>query len=376
MLGFTKSKKTDEIEVTISNRTVVRVLGLVIGSYLMLLALQKSTHALTLIFVAFFLALALNSPVNALARRLPGRSRGSRSAATGVSFLIIIAAFGIFIASIVPPLVKQTSRFVDDAPGLVEDLRDENTSIGSFVNRYNLEGQVDKLSSQSKNWIGELGGSAFGTVSRVGSNFFSALTVLVLTFMMLVEGPRWLSVAKRLTPDSREEHTAKLAGEMYGVVRGYVNGQVLLAAIAALMISIPLFVLDVSYPIALVVIVFICGLIPLVGHTIGAVIVSFVALFTSPLTALIILGYYILYQQIENYAVQPRIQANSTQMSPLLVFASLIVGIGIGGLLGGLVAIPLAACLRILVLDYLHSRNYLSKSEVNDIKKNPIAGTK
>jgi len=369
MLGFPKSKNSDGIELTISNRTVVRVLVLVMASYVFLNTFQRATHALTLIVVAFFLALALNSPVNSLAKHLPGRSKGSRTAATAVSFVIIIAAISLFIASIVPPLVRQTSHIVDDAPGLIEDLRDENTSVGSFVTRYNLEDQVDKLSSQSKNWINGLGGTAFGTISRVSSNFFSALTVLVLTFMMLIEGPKWLNLAKRLTPDNREEHTAKLAGEMYGVVRGYVNGQVLLAAIAAFMIAIPLFILNVSYPIALIVIVFICGLIPLVGHTIGAIIVSFVALFTSPLTALIILGYYILYQQIENYAVQPRIQANSTSMSPLLVFASLIIGVSLNGLLGGLLAIPVAGCLRILVLDYLYSRKLLTKTEVAEASK-------
>jgi len=376
MLGFMKSKKTGEIEVTISNRTVARVLVLAIGSLLMLEVLQRTSHALTLVLVAFFLALALNAPVNALAEHLPGRSRGSRTAATAVSFLIIIAAISLFIASIVPPLVKQTSSFIDDAPGLVEDIRDENTSLGSFVRRYKLEGQVDKFSSQLGDWSGDLGGSAFGTISRVSSNFFSALTVLVLTFMMLIEGPRWLNVAKRLTPDDREEHTAQLATDMYKVIKGYVNGQVLLAAVAALMISVPLFILGVSYPIALIVIVFICGLIPLVGHTIGAVIVSTVALFTSPLAAIIVLGYYIMYQQIENYVIQPRIQANTTAMSPLLVFVSLIVGVSFSGLLGGLLAIPVAGCLRILVLDYLYSRNLLTKAEIQEANKPTTLYTK
>jgi predicted PurR-regulated permease PerM len=122
-----------------------------------------------------------------------------------------------------------------------------------------------------------------------------------------------------------------------------------------------LLLLHISYPAALVVVVFICGLIPLVGHTIGATIVTIVALFTSPWTAVIILAYYILYQQIENYIIQPRIQANSTNMSPLLVFASVIVGVNFGGLFGGLVAIPVVGCIRIALLDYLHSRQIISE---------------
>jgi len=129
-------------------------------------------------------------------------------------------------------------------------------------------------------------------------------------------------------------------------------------------------ILNVSYPIALMVVVFICGLIPLVGHTIGAVLVSTAALFHSPWAALIILIYYITYQQIENYILQPRIQANSTNMSPLLVFSAVIIGVSLNGLVGGLLAIPIAGCLRVIVLDYLGHRRllYQPHEATNDTK--------
>ncbi len=351
--------KNQPVEITVSNRTVLRVLILIIASFLVLSALRQAAHALTLIFVAFFLAIALNAPVHWIAVRLPGRKRGSRSVATAISFLMVIIFLGAFLGSIVPPLIKQTRTFISAAPGLVEDLRDENSSLGSFVRRYNLEDQADKLSGQVSNWSADVGSSAVGTVSRITSSVVSVLTVLVLTFMMLVEGPRWLRFGRRLVSDDREAHLEVLAKNMNRVVRGYVNGQVLLAATAAVLIAPPLFILDVQYPLALMVVVFICGLIPLVGHTIGALLVSAVALFTSPWSALIILIYYVLYQQIENYAIQPRIQANSTDMSPLLVFSSVIIGVSLNGLLGGLVAIPIAGCLRILVLDFLLRRNLL-----------------
>jgi len=355
-----KEENVEKVRVTVSNRTVIRVLLLVLASYLFLTALSKATHALTLIFLAFFLSLALNAPVHALAQAIPGKRRGSRSLATGLSFFVIIAILTGFIASIVPPLVKQTSSFINEAPQLVEQLRDENSGTGNFIRKYNLEDQVDKFSSQLSSRVGNIGGSAVSTFGRVTSSIFSVLTVLVLTFMMLIEGPRWLAFARRLMPDSKEPHAEKLARDMYRVVKGYVNGQVLLAAIAAMLMVVPIFLLGISYPIALMVIIFICGLIPLVGHTIGAAIVTLVALFTSPGTALAILIIYILYQQIENYAIQPRIQANSTDMSPMLVFMSVIVGVSFNGLLGGLVAIPVAGCMRILLLDYLTHKKLLA----------------
>lgn len=368
MLNMLKSnKKPEVVRITVSNRTVIRVLALILSAYILYLAVNKAAHALTLIFIAFFLSLALNTPVHALALRLPGKRKGNRTFATAVSFLVIIALLIGFIASIVPPLVKQTGNFINEAPKLVEQLRDENSSVGSFIRRHKLEGQVDKLSDQLQSRLKNLSGSAVSTLTRVGSSIFSMLSVLVLTFMMLTEGPRWLNFAKRLLNDEKEEHYASLAKDMYKVVRGYVNGQVLLAAIAACLIVIPLFLLGVSYPIALMVIVFICGLIPLVGHTIGAVIVSTVALFHSPITALIVLIYYITYQQIENYAIQPKIQANSTDMSPLLVFSSVIVGVSFSGLVGGLVAIPVAGCIRILLLDFLQRRNLLERRDSDEL---------
>ena len=108
----------------------------------------------------------------------------------------------------------------------------------------------------------------------------------------------------------------------------------------------------------------------MVGHFIGAAIVSVVALFSSPGAAIAILAYYMLYQQIENYVVQPTIQSNSTNMSPLLVFVSVLVGVNFGGLLGGLVAIPVAGCLRVLLLDYLNNRNILETATVVESAKN------
>ncbi len=361
------TKDTQKVEITISNRTVLKVLALVFLTILLLAAIRQATHALTLIFIAFFLALALNSPVHWVASHLPGKRKGSRSLATAVAFFIVVLILGGLLASIVPPLIRQTSSFIDSVPGLVEDLNDTNTTLGRYVDRYNLNSQVDKISEQARSWSSDIAGGAISTVGRVGGSIASTLTVLVLTFMMLVEGPKWIKLGRRLTPAHEVEHVEILTRDMYRVIKGYVNGQVLLAAMAAILLLPVLIIMNVGYPFALMVVVFVCGLIPMVGHTIGAVLVSVAALFTSPIAALVVFGYYLLYQQIENYAVQPKIQSNSTDMSPLLVFSSVIIGVSFSGLLGGLVAIPLAGCLRILVLDYLNRKQLL------DAGKQPVS---
>ena len=368
MFSFRTSKKSrksngddpeDQVFVNVTNRTLFRVFIMFTAFLTLLLAIRQASQALVLVFTAFFLALALNAPVQWVAQHIPGKQRGNRSVATGLSVLIVFALLTAFIASIVPPFVRQISSLVDTAPQLVSDLRNEDTGAGKLIHRYNLESQVDSFSNDLADRLKGFSGKAVSVVASIGSSVFTTLTIVVLAFMMLVEGPRWVSIGEELIPDRHREHVRELSRAMYKVVKGYVNGQVLLAAIAAALIVPMLFILGISYPVALMVVVFICGLIPMVGHTLGAAIVTVVALFTSPLSALIILGYYILYQQIENYFVQPKIQANSTNMSPLLVFMAVVLGVNFGGLLGGLVAIPIMGCIRILVIDQLISRNIL-----------------
>lgn len=360
----------DPVEITIPNRTILKVILFVIAAGLLVAAIQKASHALILIFTALFLSLALNAPVHWIAEHLPGKRRGSRKLGTAISFLIVIAFLAGFLASLVPPLVRQTNSFIAAAPSLVDNVRDENSSLGEFVRKYNLEDQVTKFSGQLSDRLGNVGGAAVSSVGKVSGSIFSVLAILVLTFMMLIEGPSWLRLGKEMLPKAKRAHAEELAHDMYRVIKGFVNGQVLLASIAAIMILVPLLIMDVSYPIAMMVIVFICGLIPMVGHTIGAVIVSVVALFTSPIAAAVVLAYYFLYQQIENYVIQPKVQANSTNMSPLLVFLSVLVGVSFGGILGGLVAIPVAGSLRILLIDYLHRRDKIPASIANRALKN------
>jgi predicted PurR-regulated permease PerM len=367
MFGRGKNKEDKfTVNLNIPNRTIVRVVLVVLVMVIGLAAVRQASHALTLIFTALFLSLALNAPVHWISRRLPGKSKNSRTAATGISFLMVIILLTVFLLSIVPPLVRQTSGFIKTVPSLVNELHDENSGVGQFVAKYELQDDIDKFSHQISDRLGNVGGTALTSVQKLASSAFSILTVLVLTFMMLIEGPRWRRFLRDLIPDEHHARTDRLSSDMYRVVKGYVNGQVVLALIASLMLLPALLILHIPYPAALVVIVFICGLIPLVGHTIGAIIVTTVALFESPWSAVFILAYYILYQQIENYIIQPRIQANSTNMSPLLVFSSVIIGVSFGGLLGGLVAIPVAGCLRIALLDYLQSKKIIEPATVKE----------
>ncbi len=360
------NQENSDFEVSISTHSIVRFIAIVIAALLLVVTIKMSTSTLVLLGTAVFLALVLNAPVRWLSMRMPGKNKNKRGLATMISILAIVLALVAFIWAIVPPVARQTTSFAKSAPTLISDTRDQNTAIGRFIQRNNLESQVEKLSSQLASKLADIGSGIISALSKIGSSVFAAVTVLVLTVMMLYEGPSWVQFMYQLIPARKRPHTKMLANKMLAVIQGYVNGQVTLASIAAILIVPVFFIMDVSYPIALMFVVFICGLIPMVGHTVGAIICTIIALFTSLPAALVVLGYYILYQQIENYAVQPRVQANSTNMSPLLVFIAVLLGANFGGLLGALVAIPLMGCVRILVLDYLERRDILVPEELAD----------
>jgi predicted PurR-regulated permease PerM len=357
--------KTDglAVPVTISNKTFFRLATLTVATILILMVVKRAEPAIVIIFVAFFFTLALNAPVHWMSSKIPGKRKGSRALATTISFLLVIALIALFLANIGPPLAKQTDNLIKAAPRLVRDLHDQNSSIGQFIRHNHLQGEVNNISSQLSDRLKHAGGTALSTIASIGNSLFFVVTVLVLTFMMLVEGPRWVSFFHRVMPARHHELTDRLAGEMYGVIKGYVNGQVLLALIAAAFITPAVLLLHVSYGAAMIVVIFIGGLIPMVGHPISAVIVASVALVHSVTAAIIILIYYLIYMQIENYVIQPRIQATATNMSPLLVLMSLIVGVSFGGLIGGLIAIPAAGCLRIALLEYLRSLGVIHSTD-------------
>jgi predicted PurR-regulated permease PerM len=365
MLKLHKSDDLPEVAVTVSNETVIRVAILTMVMIIVFFSFKKAEHALLLIFTAFFLSIALNAPVYWVSRHIPGKRKGSRALATTLSFLLVILLLGAFIALIVPSLVKQTDNLVKAAPHLVTNLKSQHSAFGRFIRAHNLNKQVNTFASQLSSKLNGISGKAFTTAKRVGSSIFSVLTILVLTFMMLVEGPRWGKFFKNVLPDRHHSLAERIGRDMYKVIRGYVNGQVLLAALASVLIMPAVLLLHISYPAGIMVVIFICGLIPLIGHTIGAAIVTLIALIHSPSAALIILLYYMVYIAVENYIIQPKIQSNSTNMSPLLVFMSVVIGLSFSGIFGGLIAIPLAGCIRIAVLEYLYSKKIINGPELH-----------
>ncbi len=357
-----------KVEITIANRTILKIIAIILVAMLGLRAVIALAHPITLILIAFFLALALNPAVTWVSKRLKHKNR---ALATGIAFSGVLITLATFFSLVIPPLVSQVTEFIKDVPATVENVKTQDSAIGRAIRRYELDKQVDQFSRDFSKRIGPK--PVIDTASRVGGVFVSILAVLAMTFMMLNEGPRWLDRLLMLIPASKREYKRKLIGKMYSMVTGYVTGQVIMSAIAASFLLIALVVIsslmNVSInAVALAGIAAFFGLIPMIGNPITAFIVVSACLLTSPNMALVVLIYFIVYGQLENITLQPYIQSRQNELTPLTVFVAALLGISYAGIIGALFAIPVAGCLKILFVDWGSERGYLAnqKSETKE----------
>ncbi|MEX0668160.1 MAG: AI-2E family transporter [Candidatus Saccharimonadales bacterium] len=339
-----------QLKVDISNKTIFRIFAVALVFLLAIYFVMEARTALILIFVSFFLAIALNPVVTYLSRLMPRKSRGL---ATALTYIGVLAVLGFLISTLLPPIAGQTGQLIDSFPGYIEQLQESDGTIGSIVNYYDSGEGGDSLQQELSDRFSGASEPVLAFMGRIFSNVVSTLTVLVVTFFMLVEGPRWIKKFWDLTPKNHRKHRQNLAAKMYRIITAYVNGQLLIATINGLVTFIVLSIVGIPYALSLAAISALLGLIPVIGTTLGAVIIIGVGFFESLTAAIILAIYFVIYQQVENNVIQPAIQSRSLGMSPLLILISVILGFSLAGILGGLLAIPIMGCLRILILDYI-----------------------
>jgi predicted PurR-regulated permease PerM len=301
--------------------------------------------------VSIFLAIALTPVVNQL-----DRGRFPRWAAIlSVYFAIVLTIFGLGLA-IVPPVVNGVNDLVDNLPRYVQDLRD-NKQFRKYDNKYHI---VDKLQSEAEKLPSKIG-SAAGTLRDVTVGVFTKIiqlvTVLVITFILILDGRRFLEwVFRQLDPPS-EQRARAVAGEINRAITGYVVGNVLISVLAGLITYVTLRVLGIPFAVPLAVLMALFDLIPLVGATLGGIVIGIVTAIvdfpTAPIVWVIVL---LVYQQAENHLVQPLIYGRTVQLHPLLVIVSILIGGTLLGVLGALLAIPAAAVVQILIKDWWQHR--------------------
>jgi predicted PurR-regulated permease PerM len=351
-------KDSRHITISVDSRTVVKIIAIVFATVLLLAFLKIIAHALIILFMAFFLALALNPAVSWIADKLKS---GSRVLATGLAYIIVLTLLITFTVLVIPPLVRQTIDFIKDVPQTVQNFTADDSTFSNFIDRNNLNEQVDGLTQDFSDKFKDIGEPVLSTAGAIGSAFITALAVLVLTFMMLVEGPRWFEKFIAVQPQEKRQARRELAKRMYKVVTNYVNGQVIVAFIAGSFALVGLVIASNIYnvsvnAVALAAIIMLFGLLPLIGATIGATIVVLACLLVSTPLAITMAVFFVVYQQIENMTIQPYIQSKTNSLTPLIVFGAALIGVNLGGILGAFIAIPAAGCIKLLIEDYYSKR--------------------
>jgi predicted PurR-regulated permease PerM len=313
----------------------------------LLRALASASQIFVLIIISLFFAMGLNPAVLFFERRGLNRTK-----AVAITVACVVGFVGIFIWVAAPLIVDQVNALIHNAPQLISDLK-SNSTINDLNKSYGvidtIQAKVQSSIKDGKFVIGAFGG-VIGVGKAVISGALSLLTILVLTLYFLASLPTVTQDAYRLVPASRRERVAKISDAIIFRVGAFVGGQITISFFASIFIFILGLVLDLPYKSALALVVFVCGLIPLIGHFIGMTIVTLIALTDSPLIAAIALASYIIYVQFENYVLTPRVMKRSLSIPGLVTIIAALIGTSLLGLVGGILAVPLAAAV-LLILD-------------------------
>jgi predicted PurR-regulated permease PerM len=334
-------------------RTILTVAALLVGVAIVLWIAWVSRRVLVWTFVSAFLAVAMSPAVDAVQRR-GLRARGAAAAIVYILVLAVIAGLG---ALIIPTLVQQVNDLVRAAPGYVRDLTAGRGPLGFLETKYQVVERVEE--AVQGNSSGRLAGGATAAldVTRSVLTFVAGVvTIAFMTFFMLLEGPAWRDRFIALMPERSQPRLHHVTHEIARTIGGYVTGNLLISLIAGFVTTIVLLAVGVPYALALGLLVAILDLIPLAGATLAAIVVTLVAFTESVTAGAIVLGFFVVYQQLENHLLQPVVYGRTVQLSPLAVLIAVLVGAELAGVIGALAAIPVAGTIQVVLVDWLAHR--------------------
>lgn len=347
--------------VTVRPRTVLSVLGIAVLVGLGIVLVLLAWRVLTWILIAALLAAALNPAVERLQRRGMGRALAATS--VFVVALLVVTGIGYLV---IPPVVTQVTDFVNAVPGFVDDLTAGRGPFGWLQERYQLVDRIEQaIKNQGVGGVLGLGGPALDIVRSVVTAVVGVITVIFLTYFMLLEGPRTVSTLIGLLPESIRPRYERVGTDIYRTISGYVTGNLVISLVAGVLATIVLYAVGSEFAIALGLLVAILDLIPLAGATLAAILVTTVVFIeTDWVRALIVLGFFVAYQQFENHVLQPLVYGRTVQLSPLIVLCAVLIGAQLAGVLGALLAIPVAGSLFAIARELIAYRRETAADSV------------
>jgi predicted PurR-regulated permease PerM len=336
-------------------RTVLAVLGIILAAWAILQVIFITRQVLTWILVALFFAIALSPAVDRL-QELGIRRRGYAVALTSLGVAGVITLIGWLV---LPPLVDQVNEFARKVPDYIDDLTEGRGRFGFLETKYHIVDRIrEAVEEGGASKVFGLSGTAISITKSVLTMVAATITIIALTYFMLLEGPTWLERFYSLFSAPTEKRLRSIFGDIGTVVGGYVTGNLFISVIAGVSSGLVLWIMDVPYALALGLLVALLDLVPLVGATIAAIVVTTVAFLStdSIWSGIVVLIFFIVYQQLENHLLQPLVYGRTVQLSPLIVLIAVLIGASLAGVLGALGAIPVAGAVQVLVVDWLAHR--------------------
>lgn len=346
-------------------RTVLAVLAIVIGVWALLQVILITRNVLTWILVALFLAIAL-SPAVAWLQTKGIRRRGYAVALTSLGVAAVIGLLGWLV---VPTLVDQVNDFARKVPDYIDDLTKGRGRFGFLETKYHIVQRVrDAVEGGGASKVFGLSGTAISITKSVLTMVAAVVTIVALTYFMLLEGPMWMERFYSLFSPQTQPRLRTICGNIAKSVGGYVTGNLFISLIAGVTSGTVLWIMGVPFALALGLLVAILDLVPLVGATIAAIIVTTVAFLGTETywAGIVVLIYFVVYQQLENHLLQPLVYGRTVQLSPLVVLIAVLIGASLAGVLGALGAIPIAGALQVIVVDWRAHKTGTAGSDAKD----------
>ena len=330
----------------LTTRQLARIFFTIAAFCGLLFLLVQIRSTLLLLAIAIFLAVALGPAVDRFSEHMP------RGAAILAIYVMIVLTFVGVLALVVPPVINGAGDLSRDIPVYIDDLRN-NDRIREFDNKYDVTGRLQDEASKLPDKLGDAAGALQSVAAGAFNAAFQLLTILTMTFFLLLDGKRMARWLLHRFAGDHEERMKEVVGRIYRSTAGYVSGALTITTINGILTFVVLTILGVPFAVPLAVLMSFFGLIPLVGATIGGVIILLVTLFTDfPQATIIYAIFLIIYQQVENNVLQPFIFKRTVNVHPLAVILGILAGSALLGVVGALVAIPVVAALQIVLREF------------------------
>ena len=326
-------------------RTIFATVGVVAAMLVVYVLLRETARILTWLVVAVFFALVLAPAVDFVQYRL----RLRRAVATGIVFFTGLLLLAAMLWAFLTPIVHQVDDFVDDLPHSIDEAKRDEGPLGDFIKKYDLDERYEENKDRIQKALRGASAPALDAARAVFNTILASLTIAVLTFLLLLRGPRLCASSLVLFPEQYRERVRLVAADAAKAVSGYMLGNFLISLIAGTTTYLMLRILGVPYPEVIALFVAFADLIPLVGATLGAIPTVGLSFLHSTTAGIIALVFYVVYQQFENHVLQVAVMSKTVDVNPLTVLLSVLVGVELWGFLGALLAIPVAGMIQVVI---------------------------